>query len=227
MSNEIDNLKQVYQQRKNIKISYDFVLPQNYYFVSSREKVFVSSLLKYFGTDFSKLKVLDLGFGSGNDIFTLIKSGFAVENISGVEVIEERFHHVKRIIPNLDIKLNNGFNIPFEDEKFDIVIQSTVFSSILNPQSRKELANEMIRVLKPNGKIFFYDMRFNNPWNKNVTKMDKAEINILFPQKNKTFNFITLNPVIARKLASKSIILCEFLEKIPLLCSHYYTIIEK
>lgn len=227
MSEELDKLKQVYNERKSLKIDYSFVLPQNYYFVSSREKIFISSLLKYFGTDYSDLKVLDLGFGSGNDILNLIKAGFKVENISGVEVIEERFQYVKSIIPNADLKLNNGFNIPFEDNKFDLVIQSTVFSSILNPESRNKLANEIIRVLKPKGKVFFYDIRFNNPWNKNVIKMDKDEINRIFPNGVKNFNYVTLNPIVVRKIASKSIILCELLEKIPLFCSHYYTVIEK
>lgn len=227
MSEELDKLKQVYNERKSLKIDYSFVLPQNYYLVSSREKIFISSLLKYFGTDYSDLKVLDLGFGSGNDIFNLIKAGFKVENISGVEVIEERFQYVKSIIPNADLKLNNGFNIPFEDNKFDLIIQSTVFSSILNPESRAKLANEMIRVLKPKGKVFFYDIRFNNPWNKNVVKMDKDEINRIFKNEVKRFNAVTLNPILVRKIASGSIILCELLEKVPFFCSHYYTIIEK
>lgn len=227
MDKELDRLKQVYVDRKDLKINYHPALPENYYLINSREKVFVSSLLKCFGTNFDNVKVLDLGFGYGHDIFTLIKSGFKVENISGVEVIEERFNNLKNIIPNANLKLNNGFNIPFDNEEFDLIIQSTVFSSILDKNSRKELANEMIRVLKPKGKIFFYDLKFNNPWNKNVIKMDVNEINDLFPNYNKKFISTTLNPIAVRKIASKSIILCEFLEKVSFLCSHYYTIIEK
>lgn len=227
MSNELDRIKQVYIERKDIKINYNPVLPQNYYILNSREKVLTDSLLKYFGSDFTNLKVLDLGFGSGIDIFTLIKSGFNIENIYGVEVIEERFNRLKAILPEANLKFNSGFNIPFENEQFDLVIQSTVFSSILDKDSRKQLANEITRVLKPQGKVFFYDLKFNNPWNKNVIKIDKNEIDYLFPNLKKDFNSVTLNPVIVRKIANKSIILCELLEKIPFFCSHYYTVITK
>ncbi|MFN8575356.1 MAG: methyltransferase domain-containing protein [Candidatus Sericytochromatia bacterium] len=227
MTNELDRLKQVYIDRKNLKISYNPVLPENYYLLNSREKMFIISLLKYFGTNFENLKVLDLGFGSGIDIFTLIKSGFNIKNIYGVEVIEERFNNLKNIIPNANLKLNSGFNIPFESENFDLVIQSTVFSSILDKNSRKLLSNEILRVLKPNGKIFFYDLKFNNPWNKNVIKIDKNELKYLFENCKIKSNSLTLNPVIVREIAKNSIIICEILEKIPILCSHYYSIIEK
>ncbi len=226
MTSELDRLKNVYKERENINSKYNPVLPENYYLINSREKVFIKSLYKYFGTDFSHLKVLDLGFGSGIDIFTLIKSGFKIENISGVEVIEERFNKMQISIPNLNLKFNSGFNIPFENENFDLIVQSTVFSSILNSDSRKQLSDEMIRVLKPQGKIFFYDLKYNNPWNKNIIKIDKKEIMRLF-DKNFKSHSVTLNPIVVRKIAKYSIILCEILEKCPLFCSHYYTIISR
>lgn len=227
MTDELDRLKSVYKDRESINNRYNPVLPENYYIVSSREKIFIKSLLNNFGTDFSDLKVLDLGFGSGNDIFTLIKAGFKSKNISGVEVIEERFNRLKQLLPDTNLKLNSGFNIPFEDNSFDLIIQSTVFSSVLNPDSRKQLADEMIRVLKPNGKIFFYDLKYPNPWNKNVLKIDKKELNFLFNYHHKKSVSVTLNPVIVRKLAKYSIILCEILEQTPVFCSHYYTVITK
>ena len=109
----------------------------------------------------------------------------------------------------------------------DLVIQSTVFSSILDFDSRKELAREMYRVTKPGGKIFSYDIRFFNPWNKNVTKIDKAEIRRLFPLGKTSFYTVTLNPVLVRRIGKVSTLLCEILDRIPFLCSHYYTVIEK
>ena len=227
MTDELDRLKNVYKDRESINTRYNPVLPENYYIVSSREKIFIKSLLNNFGTDFSDLKVLDLGFGAGNDIFTLIKAGFKTENISGVEVIEERFNRLKNILPETSLKLNTGFNIPFPDNSFDLIVQSTVFSSILNQNSRKELADEMIRVLKPGGKIFFYDLKYPNPWNKNVLKIDHKELDILFSSHHRESISVTLNPVIVRKIAKHSIILCEILEQIPVFCSHYYTVITK
>ena len=227
MTDELDRLKGVYKERESINAKYNPVLPENYYLVNSREKIFIKSLYDNFGTDFSNIKVLDLGFCSGIDIFTLIKSGFNPQNIYGVEVIEERYNRLKTIIPTTNLKLSSGFSLPFEDESFELIIQSTVFSSILSPDARKELADEMLRVLKPKGKIFFYDLKYNNPWNSNVLKMDKKEINRLFSDFDKKFVSVTLNPIVVRKIAKISIILCEILEKIPFFCSHYYTVITK
>ena len=71
------------------------------------------------------------------------------------------------------------------------------------------------------------DYRFDNPFNPNVRGIGKREIMILFPDCRFDFKLINLNPIIARPLAEFSWTLCEILEKIPLLRTHWLVIIKK
>ncbi len=228
MENEINRIKDVYKDRSTSpKIDYNPILPQNTYFIISREKILARLLNKYFDSDLSKTQLLDVGFGSGNDILNLLRLGVDIKNVHGVEILPERYNRVKDILINADLKLINGFDLPYQNESIDLLIQSTVFSSILDFSSRKLFADEMYRVLKSSGKIFSYDIRFFNPWNKNVTKIDREELKKLFPKAKITLYPITLNPILVRKIAPYSVLSCELLEKLSFLCSHYYSVIEK
>lgn len=52
----------------------------------------------------------------------------------------------------------NGWEVAFPDGFFDLVSQFVVFSSIALPELRERLAAEMLRVLKPGGYIFWWDL---------------------------------------------------------------------
>ena len=60
--------------------------------------------------------------------------------------------------------------LDFRTDSFDFVFQSTVFTSILDSEVRKEVAGEMLRVLKPGGVILWYDFHVNNPRNPDVLR---------------------------------------------------------
>ena len=55
-----------------------------------------------------------------------------------------------------------------EYNPFDIVMQYTVFTSVLDYEVKKRIAREMVRVSKKNGSIIWYDMRITNPSNLNI-----------------------------------------------------------
>ena len=136
MEEEINRIKDVYKDRSiNPKIDYNPVLPQNTYFVISREKMLAKLLNKYFNSDLSNTQLLDVGFGSGNDILNLIRFGIDIKNVHGVEILPERYNRVKEILVNADLKLIEGFTLPYEDNSIDLLMQSTVFSSILDFES--------------------------------------------------------------------------------------------
>ncbi len=227
MTKEIERIKNVYAERKtSSEVDYNPLLPENYYLLNSREKLLVKLINKYYGPYIGNLNILDVGFGGGFDLLTFIKYGADIDGLFGVEILEERYNRVKEIIPRVNLLLTNDFSLPFEDKSIDIINQSTVFSSILDKNCRTQLAFEMYRVLKPGGRIFSYDIRYPNPWNQNVIMMDKKEIKDLFPSATASFYPVTLNPVIVRKIAQFSVLLCELLE-FSFLCSHYYSVLEK
>ena len=90
--------------------------------------------------------------------------------------------------------------LPYKEE-FDVALQSTVFSSILDENFRKALANKMWDMLKPGGIILSYDFTYNNPNNKDVRKLTRREIENLFPNhKGIRLKKVTLAPPIARKI---------------------------
>ncbi len=64
----------------------------------------------------------------------------------------------RHLSPNIDFKLSNGCAIKFNNESFDLVTQHVVFSSIASAGLREELAREMMRVLRPGGFIYWWDM---------------------------------------------------------------------
>jgi len=116
--------------------------------------------------------------------------------------------------------------LPFKDKTFDIVVQSTVFSSILNRDLRFSVAKEMLRVLKPSGIIIWYDFRYSNPYNPNVTPMRLNHIFELFGHHSFLIKSLTLIPQVARRLAGISYLACRILEAFPFLRSHYLVVVK-
>lgn len=108
---------------------------------------------------------------------------------------------------------------------FDLVLQYTAVSSILDPGLRQSICADMLRVLKPTGLIFSYDF-WLNPTNKQTRGLRPAEIRQLFPNCQVEFQRITLAPPIARRLVPLSWLVAAILEKLSVLNTHYLAAIR-
>jgi ubiquinone/menaquinone biosynthesis C-methylase UbiE len=64
---------------------------------------------------------------------------------------------------------------------FDFVIQSVVFSSIIDRTIQQALAHEMLRVLRPNGWLLWYDAARSGNRDEHFCDMPKASVEALFP----------------------------------------------
>ena len=106
-------------------------------------------------------------------------------------------------------------------------MQFTVFTSILDYSMKQKIAQEMLRVLKPDGIIIWYDYWISKPTNPDVKGVGKQEIKKPFPNCKFEFYRITLAPPIARVLVPVSWILCELLEKLKIFNTHYLEVIKK
>jgi hypothetical protein len=106
-------------------------------------------------------------------------------------------------------------------------MQFTVFTSVLQKGIKKDIAKEMLLVLKKEGIVIWYDFRYNNPRNPDVKGIKKKEIIDLFPNCKFNFNRVTLAPPIVRFIAPRSWLLCYLFEKLSFLCTHYLIIIRK
>lgn len=121
----------------------------------------------------------------------------------------------------------NAEELPYPDEYFDVITQSTMFTSILDDELKKNIALEMLRVLHNNGIIIWHDYRYSNPLNPDVKGIGKREIKTLFPGCQFIPKIINLNPFIARPLVRISWTMCEILEHISFLRSHWLVTIKK
>jgi hypothetical protein len=116
--------------------------------------------------------------------------------------------------------------LPYASRSFDLVLQLTAFSSILDDRIRCAIAGEMLRVLKPGGLIVWYDF-WLNPTNRQTRGIRPAEILRLFPGSSVEFQRVTLAPPIARRLMPISWIACELLENLRIFNTHYLAAIRQ
>ena len=107
--------------------------------------------------------------------------------------------------------LADGARLPFASGKFDLLLQSTVLTSILDQGIKKNVADEMIRVLAPKGAILWYDFRYDNPRNPDVRGIGRKEIQGLFPHCRIRMQKTILLPPLARGLMTAGVDLLVYL----------------
>ena len=170
---------------------------------------------------------LEIGYGRIGWLGDLISWGVKETNIHGIELDASRAERAKCILPLADLRVGDAVNLPWEDNKFKLVIVSTVFSSVLDSGVRNLIANEITRVLSMEGSLLWYDIAVNNPKNRNVKKINRHQIKELFPLFKGQFKTVTLAPPIARKVAPVSWLLASILESVPLFHTHLLAVLQK
>ena len=172
--------------------------------------------------------VLELGCGRGAWLRQMLDWGLPPEQAHGIDLLTERIEEARALAPaTMDLREGNGLALPYADAHFGIVYAQTVFSSILDPDLRRQLAGEMTRVVKPEGRMLVFDFRYDNPRNRNVTRITAAEIRRLFPGKRVRRWTLTLVPPLARRLTPLCPWLALAIERLcPPLRSHALYLIE-
>lgn len=167
-------------------------------------------------------RILEVGCGSGNWLEML--EGAA--SLSGIELEPERAARAAARFPGADIRSGDASRLPWESGSFDVVLQSTVFSSILDSGMRRAVASEMLRVLAPGGAILWYDFFVDNPSNAHVRGVRRREIEALFPGRRVALRRATLAPPLARRIVPVSWNLAALLESLRVLDTHYFGVIR-
>jgi ubiquinone/menaquinone biosynthesis C-methylase UbiE len=219
-----------YYRRRDAAIHddrYSIFNPGCLFAVQSRERVLLAMLRRSGRTSFSQLKILDLGCGTGVMLRTFNQYGANPQNLFGVDLLPDRLEEARRLSPLIDYRCVTAEHLPFDDESFDLVCHFTLFDTIPDPTVRNKVAREMVRVLRNDGIIVWYDFRVNNPSNPDARKIGKREIQALFQGCGIELTATTLAPPITRLLAPRGWLLATLLEKIPFLCTHYIGLIRK
>jgi ubiquinone/menaquinone biosynthesis C-methylase UbiE len=186
-----------------------------------RERRTLALLAREHSAPISSLRILDAGCGTGNWLMDLVRWGAAPENVHGVELLSDRVATARRsAAPGVTVTQGDISTLAYPDASFDLVIQSTVFSSILDEERRRRTAGEMRRVVRLGGIILWYDFHMDNPRNPDVRGVRQTDIRDLFPGCAIRMERITLAPPIARAVAPFSTLACELLLLLPFLRTH-------
>lgn len=226
---EVEEIVRRYDRRKIAQDQnlYSYFNLGNLYITQQLERKILNILDRYGFNPLYDKKILDVGCGGGGWLRNFIKWGAKPKNLFGVDLLEDNIKIAKETFPNINFAVGNAESLALPDKTFDIVIQSTVFTSIFNFEMKRNIAEQMMRLVKNDGIILWHDFFYDNPNNPDVKGIKKREIKQLFPYCTYDFNKVTLAPPIVRVLAPRSWLLCYILEKIPLLRTHYIVIIKK
>ncbi len=224
---ETERLKAAYARRQCGDL-YSWFNPGHLFIMQDRERR-VLKLLKSLGlTHLGEQKILEIGCGTGHWLGEFIKWGARPENLTGIDLLPEQLVTARSgQSPKVGLVQANAAYLPFPPDNFDLVLQSMLFTCILDPFMKQVVAGEMLRVLKPRGLILWYDFHVNNPRNPDVQGVKRAEIHRLFPGCQIELQRIILAPPLTRLLAPYSFLLCHLLEKLRLFNTHYLGVIRK
>lgn len=171
-------------------------------------------------TDLSRLRILDVGCGSGTELRRWAWWGVPVRNLFGIDLVEERVGRAREALPGADIRTGRAQAMPWADQSFDVVTQYMAFSSMPSAESRRVAALEMSRLLSAGGFILWYDF-WTNPLNREVTPMRQADVRGLFAGFVMEVHRVTLAPPLSRATAGRLPVLASWLHRIPLFRTHY------
>jgi SAM-dependent methyltransferase len=226
MSDPIDReatrLDQAYRRRpaERQALPSRLTSPGDLFMLQERERLTAGLLRDAYPGGLAGLDILDFGCGSGWDLLELLALGASAERIVGVDLLAPRIERARRMLPVAALGRADGRALPFRPGAFDIILQYTVFSSILDGGLRLRVAEELGRVLRPGGTLMWYDLRVDNPGNPDVRRVTRTELAALFPAWRAAVHSATLAPPIARRLTPVSWLAAAAASRLPFLRTH-------
>jgi len=169
--------------------------------------------------DFAHLRLIEIGCGSGGNLLRLLRWGFDPANLVGNELQPERLAAARRRLPQ-ELALIGGDACELDCEGFDIVYQSTVFSSILDDAFQERLAAHMWKMVKPGGGVLWYDFCYDNPRNPDVRGVPVRRVRALFPHARIVVRRVTLAPPLSRAVTRVAAGLYSVFNSLPFLRTH-------
>lgn len=149
----------------------------------------------------SSKRLLEIGCGIGNNLVDMIRLGFLPENVVGNELLEERLIKARHLLPvAVQLLPGDASNLNISTNSFDVVFQSTVFTSLLDETFQRKLAEKMWEWVKPGGGVLWYDFVYDNPHNNDVRGVTLSRIRELFPKGRLCYRRVTLAPPISRRV---------------------------
>lgn len=229
MTDDLQRLRHEYadrEQRLAGSDRYSLFNPAQLFTVQQRQRHEAVLLRRHGCYPLHDKNILEVGCGRGSILYHLMGFGAVPSRLYGIDLLEDRVHDAHDRLPHVALACADGQTLPYKSRSFDLVLQYTALSSVLDDTIKANIAQDMLRVLRPGGIVLWYDF-WLNPSNDQTRGIRPPEIKRLFPGCRYDFHRITLAPPITRRLASKSWMICYLLEKIRLLNTHYLAVVCK
>jgi ubiquinone/menaquinone biosynthesis C-methylase UbiE len=224
LAQEAARVQQVYERRR--RPTWDSVGHE--FGQQERERNLLELLRTYGCMPLSDKSILDVGCGFGGWIHHFLRWGARPDLLTGIDLRADALAHARALLPaRVRLDQGNAGALPYPAGTFDIVLQSTMFTSVLDPGIRRRIASEMLRVLKPDGLIVWYDFLVDNPANPHVRGVPKREIAELFSGCKFDLRRVTLVPPVLRWVAPRSWFLAYVMSYVRPFCTHYLGVITR
>jgi len=200
---------------------YSVLRPEVWQMLHERQRAMLRLFVREGLKDLAALRVTEVGCGSGGNLLELLRLGFAPAYLTGIELLPERHAQARAVLPGATaVWLGDATRAPIEPASQDIVLQSTVFSSLLDDAFQQRLADTMWAWLKPGGAVLWYDFAVDNPRNPDVRGVPLARVRALFPQARISARRVTLAPPLARIVCRWHPAFYGVFNSLPLLRTH-------
>jgi len=186
-----------------------------------RQREMLALLARHALLPLHQLRVLEIGCGSGSNLLELASLGFDAARLVGNELLPERAAIARRQLPAATaLHEGDASKLPFEAGSFDVVYQSTVFSSLLDDAFQQRLADAMWRWTRPGGGVLWYDFTWDNPGNPDVRGVPLKRVRALFPRGRIDAARVTLAPPLSRRVVRVHPGAYRLLNALPFLRTH-------
>ena len=227
MNDETRAVAERYARRGNAD-RYSALRPDVWQTLQERQRALLQLLASHGITDLSALRLLEVGCGSGGNLLELLRLGFAPQHLSGIELLPDRLEQARHVLPAATALIaGDATAAAIAPASQDFVLQSTVFSSLLDDAFQQRLADAMWAWLKPGGAVIWYDFTFDNPRNADVRGVPLGRVRALFPQGRVQHRRVTLAPPLARVLCRWHPGLYGVFNALPLLRTHVLAWVSK
>ncbi|MDN3920978.1 class I SAM-dependent methyltransferase [Roseateles violae] len=206
---------------------YSLLRPEVWQMLQERQRALLRLLAQRPGRP-ADWRLTEVGCGAGGNLLEMLRLGLAPEHLRGIELLPERLCAARALLPeSLALTLGDATQAEVEPASQDLVLQSTVFSSILDDAVQQHLAAAMWRWLKPGGAVLWYDFIVDNPRNRDVRGVPLARLRQLFPEGRLRWQRVTLAPPLARWVCRAHPAAYTLFNTIPWLRTHVLACIEK